>query len=181
MSEDFSVDLTPTRYAMSVFAGIGGAMAVIAVGVGILALVPSLREQQAGGLASLLVFGAVGLGAFGAVKLVRGPPLQLVVGEAQAALKHRKTGATLVEAPLSELDVHPLVVEMRGDNATTNAPGLCIGFPGRKRLVVITLDPRFSSQHEYEHVSESTHQIGRGAFMVLVDALKPGAWLPEVG
>lgn len=180
MSEDFSVDLTPTRYGMSVFAGIGGAMAVIAVGVGILALVPSLREQQAGGLAMLLVFGGVGLGAYGAVKAVRGPPLRLVVGGAQVALKHRKTGATLGEAPISELDVHPLVVEV-GTDVITKVPGLRIGFPGRKRLVVITLDPRFSSQHEYEHVSESTHQIGRGAFMVLVDALKPGAWLPEVG
>lgn len=106
-----------------------------------------------------------------------GPPLRLVIGDGLLCLKHRKTGAMLADAAFSELQVAPLRVEM-GD-ASSN-PGLEVRFPNGRRLVVATLDPRFSTQHECQGPSGSTHRVGREAFIALVDALKPGAWLPEV-
>ena len=64
MASDFEFNLTAARWFLRVLAGIGGAVAVIAVMVAVLAFIPGARQYQVGPVELVFTLGILGLVAW---------------------------------------------------------------------------------------------------------------------
>jgi len=170
-ASDFTFNLTAARWSLRVFAGIGGAVAVILVMVAGLSVIPGARQHQVGPLELVLTLGVIGLVAVGCAKLAAGPPLRLTCRAARLSLVHARKGETLAEASLDEARVEPVTVRTN----TLRFAALEISLPDRRPLVVATLDTQLRFRKVPER-GDPTHTLPREEFARVVDRLCPQAW-----
>ena len=125
-------ELGRARYGWSVGAGIGAALVVIGLLMALLWLRPELARRDVDPVSLLVVFGTLGAAVFGAVRLVRGPPL--VAAFDGDSLSLRTTSARrLCESAVSDLECEP--VQGRLGNFDHPAVRLHMRGYGRRLLI----------------------------------------------
>ena len=154
MASDFAFNLTAARWFLRVLAGIGGAGAVIAVMVAVLAFIPGAREYQVGPVELVLTIGILGLVAWRCAMLAAGPPLRLVRRGERLSLQHSGSGDTLVEAQVADVWVEPVIAR----SGYLQYSALKIKFPDRRPLTVATLDTRVRFKEAAE-TGDPTHTL----------------------
>jgi hypothetical protein len=169
--DDVTVELKAARWTIQVLSGIGAVVILIALGLLLFVLFPSLPARELTPLSVMLVLGCLAGAIFAAVQLVKGPRMQLNAAGGRVSLIHIRRRKVLATCSIEEAS--PLKGEARvsGRSGTFRFASIRLEIPGRPPLVVATLDPRFKWEEAEDTWGEPTHWVEAQGWIPLVISL----------